>query len=154
MNAIGSTVCRELETDGVFYGVISAFHTVKGQEDLYTVEYKDIEDMDLEEYNYAYALWLKEEGWQVNEYQANVVDTTDASSKKQKQTPKKSGKDVAQPTKRKRKETAAALKIAKLQEVVDLTAKTTIAGKHISALDADEKMLLCLCLAKLLKKRK
>jgi hypothetical protein len=36
---------------------------------LYTIEYTegDVEDMDLEEYNYAYALWLREEGWQVEE---------------------------------------------------------------------------------------
>jgi hypothetical protein len=86
VNAIGTTVCREFGTDGVFYGVISAFHTVTGKEDLYTVEYNDgdVEDLDLEEYNYAYALWLKEEGWQVDEAEPNAVYKTGASSTKKK----------------------------------------------------------------------
>ncbi len=36
---------------------------------LYTIEYSDgdVEDMYLEEYNFAYALWLKEEGWDVED---------------------------------------------------------------------------------------
>jgi hypothetical protein len=55
MNAIGTTVCREFGSDGVFYGVISAFGSSKGTQGLYQVEYNDgdVEDMDLEEYNYA-----------------------------------------------------------------------------------------------------
>jgi hypothetical protein len=75
-----------------------------------------------------------------------------ARAPKKKQTPKKSEKDIAQPTKRKRKETAAALKIANLKEVVDLTAKTTIAGEHISAMDADGKNAVVSMLGKTAKK--
>jgi hypothetical protein len=73
LEAIGTTVCREFGTDGVFYGVITAVHVQKGEEVLYQVEYSDgdIEDMDLQEYNYAYALWLKEEGWNGDEYAPN-----------------------------------------------------------------------------------
>ena len=77
LEAIGTTVCREFGTDGVFYGVITAVHGEKGEEVLYQVEYSDgdVEDMDLEEYNYAYALWLKEcaveEGWNGEEYAPN-----------------------------------------------------------------------------------
>ena len=94
VNAIGTTVCREFGTDGVFYGVISAFHTVTGKDDLYTVEYNDgdVEDLDLEEYNHAYALWLKEEGWQVDEAEPNAVYKTGASSTKKKRHPKRAGK--------------------------------------------------------------
>ena len=73
LEAIGTTVCREFGTDGVFYGVITAVHEQKGEEVLYQVEYSDgdVEDMDLQEYNYAYALWLKEEGWNGEEYEPN-----------------------------------------------------------------------------------
>ncbi len=153
VNAIGTTICREFGVDGVFYGVISAFHTRKGQDDLYTVEYNDgdVEDLDLEEYNYAYALWLKEEGWQVDECHANAVNTTGKSSPRKQKKTKKSTKDVPQP-KGKWKATAAPLKIAKLQEVVDLTAKTTIAGKHISAMDAEGKTAVVSMLSKTAKK--
>jgi hypothetical protein len=99
VNAIGTTVCREFGVDGVFYGVISAFHTGKGQDDLYTVKYNDgdVEDLDLEEYNYAYALWLKEEGWQVDECHTNAVNTTGKSSPRKQKKTKKSARDVPQP---------------------------------------------------------
>ena len=30
VNAVGTTVCREFGTDGVFYGVITAFRSSKG----------------------------------------------------------------------------------------------------------------------------
>ncbi len=62
--AIGATLCRVFEEHGTFYGVITAF-CKEGKQDLYTVEYPDgdAEDLDQKEYNYAYALWLKEEGW-------------------------------------------------------------------------------------------
>jgi hypothetical protein len=78
VHAIGTTVCGEFGSDAVFYGVISennriySFCSSKGEEGLYTVEYNDgdVEDMDVEEYNYAYALSLKKEGWPVEEYQA------------------------------------------------------------------------------------
>jgi hypothetical protein len=41
VNAIGTTVCREFGSDGVFYGVISAFRSSKGTQGLYQVEYND-----------------------------------------------------------------------------------------------------------------
>ena len=66
--AIGEAVCRDFGTDGIFYGTINAFRR-EGSDDLYTVRYTDgdQEDLDLEEYNFAYALWLTEEGWQAEE---------------------------------------------------------------------------------------
>ena len=66
--AIGETICREFGFDGIFYGTINAFRR-EGEIELYTVRYidGDQEDLDLEEYNFAYALWLQKEGWDVNE---------------------------------------------------------------------------------------
>ncbi len=66
--AIGETICREFGFDGVFYGTINAFRR-EGETELYTVRYTDgdQEDLDLEEYNFAYALWLQQEVWDVDE---------------------------------------------------------------------------------------
>ena len=73
-----------------------------GSGGLYTVEYSDgdVEDMDLEEYNFAYALWLKEEGWDVEDgevpsdaCQNDVAsnDGDDAAETGPKKKPKKVG---------------------------------------------------------------
>jgi hypothetical protein len=66
--AIGEAVCREFGKEGIFYGTINAYRR-EGITDLYTVRYTDgdQEDLDLEEYNFAYALWLTEEGWNAEE---------------------------------------------------------------------------------------
>ncbi len=66
--AKGEAVCRDFGTDGIFYGTINAFRR-EGSDDLYTVRYTDgdQEDLDLEEYNFAYALRLTEEGWDAEE---------------------------------------------------------------------------------------
>ncbi len=68
MLAVGETVCREFGNDGIFYGTINLFRH-EGDTELYTVRYTDgnQEDLDLEEYNFAYALWLQQEGWNVDE---------------------------------------------------------------------------------------
>ena len=62
-----------------------------GQGGLYTIQYTDgdLEDMDIEEYNFAYALWLKEEGWDIEEgdvvdVQAEAVPDKSAQKKNQK----------------------------------------------------------------------
>ena len=69
--AIGETICRKFGLDGIFYGTINAFRKEDDVE-LYTVRYSDgdQEDLDREEYNFAYALWLKEEGWEPDEVDA------------------------------------------------------------------------------------
>ncbi len=129
MEAIETTVCREFGTDGVFYGVITAVHGPKGEEVLYQVEYSDgdVEDMDLQEYNYAYALWLKEEGWNGEEYAPN--DEVEATTTKR--VPKQKTSDVSEATTTKRvpsknvRGKAAVNKRAKLKEVVGLTSKDT-----------------------------
>ena len=100
LEAIGTTVCREFGTDGVFYGVITAVHVQKGEEVLYQVEYSDgdVEDMDLQEYNYAYALWLKEEGWNGEEYAPNVEG--EATTKKRVPKKKKTNDESEATTKK------------------------------------------------------
>jgi hypothetical protein len=67
--AIGETICREFGFDGILYGTINAFRRDGETELYYTVRYTDgdQEDMNLEEYNFAYALWLQQEGWDVDE---------------------------------------------------------------------------------------
>ncbi len=81
--AIGEAVCRDFGADN---GTINAFRR-EGSDDLYTVRYTDgdQEDLDLEEYNFAYSLWLTEEGWEAEEddLQAEEVwkaDGADAQS--------------------------------------------------------------------------
>jgi hypothetical protein len=61
--SIGEAVCRDFGPDSIFYGTINAY----GREttgELYTVRYSngDQEDLDTEEYNFAYAL-CTQEGW-------------------------------------------------------------------------------------------
>ncbi len=157
VNAVGTTVCREFGTDGVFYGVITAYRRSKGiAQDLYQVEYTDgdVEDMDGKEYSYAYALWLKEEGWNGEEYEPDAAAVNPKRKQNTKPNNNKSSTVTATSTKKKRKATTAQQKMAKLQEVVDLTAKGTIAGKHISLMDADRKSAVVSLLTKTAKKTK
>jgi hypothetical protein len=157
VNAVGTTVCREFGTDGVFYGVITAHHRSKDiAQELYQVEYTDgdVEDLDGEEYNYAYALWLKEEGWNGEEYEPGATAINPKRKQNTKPINKKSSAVTAKSTQKKSKATAAQQKIAKLQEVVDLTAKSTIAGKHISQMDANGQSAVVSLLGKTAKKTK
>jgi hypothetical protein len=131
VNAVGTTVCREFGTDGVFYGVITAYHRSKDiAQELYQVEYTDgdVEDLDAEEYNYAYALWQKEEGWNGEEYEPGATSINPKSRQNKKPINKKSSAVTAKSTQKKRKATAVQQKIVKLQEVVDLTTKSSIAA--------------------------
>ena len=68
VNAIGKHVARDFGEDGIFTGTITRFTRGKnGVEDLYQVTYTDgdVEDMDVPEYNFGYALHLQNEGWEV-----------------------------------------------------------------------------------------
>jgi hypothetical protein len=69
VNAIGEFVCRDFGPDGIFQGRITAYHLDAQKHGLYTVQYtdNDVEDLDDEEYNYAYPLWLQEEGWEAED---------------------------------------------------------------------------------------
>ncbi len=80
----------------------------------------DCENTDKEEYNFGYALWLKEEGWNAEE--------TEVVVRKEKK------KTFVQ-----HKQSKAETKLAKLTQVVDLTSKKSIAGQHIYYMDASGK---------------
>lgn len=68
--AVGAAVARDFGELGTFNGRVVRFERGRDKEqDLYTVEYEDgdIEDLDTEEYNFAYALHLRREGWELEE---------------------------------------------------------------------------------------
>ena len=65
LEAIGALVCRDFGKDGFFVGTVVGFDFDVHGDSLYCVEYNDgdKEDLDQEEFNYAYALHLRREGW-------------------------------------------------------------------------------------------
>ena len=70
VNAVGALVAREFGDGIIYHGAITSFTRGKdGGSDLYRVEYDDgdAEDMDRDEYNFAYALELSDQGWVVEE---------------------------------------------------------------------------------------
>ena len=70
LEAIGAVVARDFGELGTYTGRVIKFVRGKGKgKDLYTVEYEDgdVEDMDTEEYNFAYAHHLRREGWDLEE---------------------------------------------------------------------------------------
>jgi len=70
VNAVGAMVAREFGDGIIYHGAITSFKRGKdGEADLYRVEYDDgdAEDMDRDEYNFAYALELSNQGWVVEE---------------------------------------------------------------------------------------
>ena len=78
--AIGTFVARDFGEAGIFNGQITAFNAGECvEEELYSVEYEDgdKEDLDREEYNYAYALYLQEEGWTLEDAEIDTEDGGD-----------------------------------------------------------------------------
>ena len=71
MEAIGALVERDFGDDGVFVGTVIGFSEEKDGGKLYRVKYSDgdIEDLDQEEYNFAYAMKLKSDGWELEDGQ-------------------------------------------------------------------------------------
>ena len=65
LEAIGAMVCRHFGDDGYFVGIIISLNFSKDGNSLYRVKYsdEDMGDLDQEEYNYAYSLQLKRDGW-------------------------------------------------------------------------------------------
>jgi len=65
LEAIGAVVCREFGADGFFDGTIIGLSFTNDGGSLYRVKYADgdTEDLDQEDYNYAYSLHLQREGW-------------------------------------------------------------------------------------------
>ena len=68
LEAIGAVVARDFGEHGVFVGTVISVAKDDMGGYLYEVKYSDgdVEDMDCEEYNYAYAYNLRREGWIVD----------------------------------------------------------------------------------------
>ena len=68
LEAIGAFVARDFGEDGVYVGTVVSCSGI-GRDRLYRVKYSDgdQEDLDQEEYNYAYALKLQRDGWELEE---------------------------------------------------------------------------------------
>jgi hypothetical protein len=110
--ALGAIVTRHFPDEGNFTATSIAFRKM-GTTNVYTVQYTDgdVEDLDADDYNVAYDLFLRESGWQ--------PDTVD-----EKPTPMKKPTKLSQAARN------------RIEDVIDLTAATTIAGKHIQNMDA------------------
>ena len=76
LEAIGALVERDFGDDGVFVGTVIGFSEEKDGGKLYRVKYSDgdIEDLDQEEYNFAYAMKLKSDGWELEDGQIEGGD--------------------------------------------------------------------------------
>jgi hypothetical protein len=63
--ALGAIVTRHFPDEGNFTATIIAFRKM-GTTNVYTVQYTDgdVEDLDADDYNVAYDLFLRESGWQ------------------------------------------------------------------------------------------
>ena len=77
LEAIGAMVCRHFGDDGYFVGIIISLNFSTDGSSLYRVKYSDgdMEDLDQEEYNYAYSLQLKRDGWTPLEEEAFGSDS-------------------------------------------------------------------------------
>ena len=117
--AIGQTVLRDFGVDGIVSGTVSAFRK-EGVDEIYAIQYEDgdVEEIGPAEYTLGYEQWLRQTGWAPDD----VTLTTDTK------TPA-----------RKRKTTLSKKAIERLAEVIDLTAASTIAGKHLKSMSASSK---------------
>ncbi len=105
-HALGAAVIRQFPDEGNFAGTIVAFRKMASTS-IYTVQYADgdVEDFKGNEYNDAYELWLRESGWL-----PAAVDVKPTSLLKSTKITKASR--------------------ARIEAVIDLTAASSIAGKH------------------------
>jgi hypothetical protein len=110
-HALGVAVIRQFPDEGNFTGTIVAYRKM-GSTSIYTVPYADgdVEDLEGDEYNVTYELWLRESGWL-----PAAVDVKPTSLKK----PTKISKASRE----------------RIEAVIDLTAASSIAGKHIESMD-------------------
>ncbi len=122
--ALGATVSRHFEDEGTFTATVIAVRKM-GSQHFYTVQYSegDVEDLDGQEYNVAYELFLRESGWV-----PDAVDVKPAALKK----PSKLSEAAR----------------TRIEDVIDLTAATTIAGKHIQNMDASARSAVIATAAK------
>jgi hypothetical protein len=105
--------------EGVFSGTVSEFRK-EGYDDVYAIEYEDgdVEEIGHEEYTRGYEQWLRQSGW-VPDDVALTKDT--------------------KPPARKHKNPQSKAARERLAEVIDLTASSTIAGKHLKSMSASLK---------------
>ena len=83
LEVIGDFVARDFGEDGVFVGeVISCYRDDSGGT-LYKVKCidGDMEDLDQEEYNFAYAFKLQEDGWEPKDAETECPDAVEAQEK-------------------------------------------------------------------------
>ena len=83
LEAIGDLVARDFGEDGVFVGtVISCYRDDSGNA-LYKPKYSDgdMEDLDQEEYNFAYAFKLQEDEWEPEDAEAECPNAIEAQEK-------------------------------------------------------------------------
>jgi hypothetical protein len=109
--ALGAAVVRHFPDEGKFTGTIVGFRKLASTS-IYTVQYADgdVEDLEDEEYNAAYELWLRESGWL-----PAALDVKPTS--------------LVKPTK------ITKASRGQVEAVIDLTAASSIAGKHIQSMD-------------------
>ena len=112
--AIGQSVLRDFGVEGVFPGTVIAFRK-DGLEDVYVIQYEDgdVEEFAAAEYTLAYELWLRQSGWVPEDATANV--------------------DIKPVTQKKRSKLSVAAR-DRIEEVMDLTGVSTIAGKHLKGM--------------------
>ncbi len=109
--AIGQSVSRDFGAEGLFTGRVRAYRK-DGETDLYELEYEDgdREEVETEEYKLGRALWIQEWGCEPE---------------------KIAGLCVSKPgTHQKATKLSKAARV-RIEEVIDLTAASTIAGKHL-----------------------
>jgi hypothetical protein len=109
--AIGQSVSRDFGAEGLFTGTVIAYRK-DGQNDLYELEYEDgdREEVGTEEYKLGRCLWIEPWGCEAE----NIAGPCDSKTGTHKKATKLSK--------------AARVRI---EEVIDLTATSTIAGKHL-----------------------
>ncbi len=105
--------------EGIFSGTVSAFRK-EGLDDVYAIEYEDddVEEIGHAEYTCGYEQWLRQSGGVPDD----VTLTTDTK-----------------PPARKQKTPLSKAARERLAEVIDLTAASTIAGKHLKTMSASLK---------------
>jgi hypothetical protein len=112
-------VVRDFGEEGVFTATVTAFRK-EGLDDVYAIEYEDgdVEELGEEEYKCSYELWLRQSGLLPED--VNITTDTKPPTHKKKTPLSKAARE-------------------RLAEVIDLTAASTIAGKHLKTMSASLK---------------
>ena len=111
---------RDFGEEGVFTATVTAFRKA-GLDDVYAIEYEDddVEELGEEEYTCSYDLWLRQSGLLPED--VNITTDTKPPTHKKKTPLSKTARE-------------------RLAEVIDLTAASTIAGKHLKTMSVSLKV--------------